>query len=244
MSSGSGAPEGGDERRRRLLQAASAAAFLTIAAVLVLIVVEATSSSGGDAGDIQGVEDVQRLLAGIPQHRLTLGEPAAPVTLVEFGDLQCPVCRGYSEGTIRELIESQVRGGEAKIEFRNFVIIGAESLPAGAAALAAGEQGRGWDFVEIFYRNQGTERSGYVTDEFLTAVAKKAGVRDIARWNRERRGKRLLGEVESSTEEAGSLGFEGTPSFALNGPATHGLRAEGFLESTGEVEAAIEAARG
>ena len=57
------------------------------------------------------------------------------------------------------MIEAKVRSGEAKIEFRNFTIIDEQSGPAGAAAIAAGEQGRGWNFVELFYRNQGTEDS-------------------------------------------------------------------------------------
>ena len=59
--------------------------------------------------------------------------------------------------------------------------------PAGAAALAAGEQGAGWNYLELFYRNQGEENSGYATDEFLTAVAKAAGVKNIATWKRNAR---------------------------------------------------------
>jgi protein-disulfide isomerase len=232
------------ERRRRLLQIASAAVFLTVAAVLVLIVVEANKSSGGDAGNVQEASAVDKLLAGIPQQGLTLGDPTARATLVEFGDLKCPVCKAFSEEIIPDVIESKVRGGEARLEFRNFTIIDEQSLPAGAAAIAAGEQGRGWQFIELFYRNQGNETQPYVTDEFLTAIAKKAGVEDLGRWNRERKSKRLLGQVEASTEEAESLGFEGTPSFAVEGPATEGLEAKGFLESSGEMEAAIDSAQG
>ena len=98
------------------------------------------------------------------------------MTLYEYGDLQCPVCKSFSEQIVPEVIESQVRTGEAKLEFRNFTIISQESIPAGAAAVAAGKQGRGWDYIELFYRNQGKEASGYVTDEFLKEIAKGAGV--------------------------------------------------------------------
>lgn len=231
-------------RRRRLLQVASAAAFVVIAAVLVLIVVEANKSSGGDAENIRETGEVDRLLKGIPQQGLTLGDPAAKATLVEFGDLKCPVCKAFSEEIIPEVIESKVRGGEARLEFRSFTIIDEQSLPAGAAAIAAGEQGRGWQYIELFYRNQGNETQPYANDEFLTAIAEKAGVGDLSRWNRERKSSKLLGEVEASTEEAESLGFEGTPSFAVQGPGTNGLEAKGFLESPGELEAAIESAQG
>jgi protein-disulfide isomerase len=233
----------GEARRKKLLQAASAAAFLVIIAVAVLIVVESNKSSGGDATNIKDVAAVESILQGIPQTGMRLGEPQAKVTLVEFGDLKCPVCKAFSEQIVPPVIESQVRGGTAAIEFRNFTIIDAESTPAGAAALAAGEQGRGWNFVELFYRNQGLETDHYVSDEFLTAVAKNAGVKDIARWDRERQSSQILAQVKKTTAEAEALGFSGTPSFAVEGPATDGLEPIGFPESSGDLEAAIAKAR-
>jgi protein-disulfide isomerase len=228
----------GDRRRESLVKLASAMAFLAIVAVAVLIVLTQGQTSGGNA-DLEGVAGVRKLLAGLPQDRMVLGEPKAKVTLVEFGDLQCPVCGSYAEETLPSLIRGPVARGEAKLDFRNFTIIGPESTTAGAAALAAGEQGRGWSFVELFYRNQGGESSGYVTDAFLTAVAEGAGVPDIARWNRERRSGRLLDEVAETTEEAESLGFGGTPSFAVEGPATDGLEALGAVPSQADLESAI-----
>jgi protein-disulfide isomerase len=174
---------------------------------------------------------------------MVLGRPGAPVELVEFGDLQCPSCKAVAEDALPRLIDSRIRGGEARLEFRNFVIIGDESTPAGAAAIAAGMQGRGWSFVELFYRNQGFENSGYVTDEFLTSIAKSAGVADIARWNRDRASRVVISQVERSTAEAERLGFSGTPSFAVEGPGTKGLEPLGFLSTAGDLEAAVDGAR-
>jgi protein-disulfide isomerase len=230
-------------RRRVLLQVASGAVFLTVAVVLVLIVVSGSNSSGGDAKNVTQAGPVDKLLDGIPQHGLVLGDPSAKVALVEFGDLQCPVCKGFSEEFIPTVIESKVRSGEATIEFRNYTIISEESIPAGAAAIAAGEQGRGWNYIELFYRNQGEERSGYVTDEFMTAIAREAGVKDLAKWNQARHSKAVLEEVHKSTAEAEELEFGGTPSFAVEGPATNGLEGLEFLESSGEIEEAIDQAQ-
>jgi protein-disulfide isomerase len=233
--------EQGEERRRKLLQLASAAVFLAIVGVVVLIVVNANRSNGGDAGNLQGAGEINRTLAGIPQNAMLLGDPKAPVTLIEFGDLKCPVCASFSEEIIPTVIESKVRSGAARIEFRNFTIIDEQSGPAGAAALAAGEQGRGWNFLEIFYRNQGVETAPYADDEFLTAVARAAGVPDIERWNRERESARLTGEVEVTSEEAQQLGFTGTPSFAVEGPNGK-LEPLGTPGSAGELESAIDSA--
>jgi protein-disulfide isomerase len=227
------------ERRQRLLQMAAGAAFLMLALVLVLIVVN-SGGSGGDASNIGHKAEVDRLLTGIPQQGMVLGDPKAPVTLIEFGDLQCPVCAGYAKEILPPIMEDQVRKGEVKIDFRNLVIIGEESIPAGAAALAAGEQNRGWNYLELFYRNQGAERSGYVTDEFMEAVAKAAGVQNVAKWDQDR--KQLTGEVEKTTAEAQKLGYSGTPSFAVEGPGAKGLELLGTPESTGGLEEAIAAA--
>jgi protein-disulfide isomerase len=231
----------GADRRSRLLRLAAGAAFLALAAVLVLIVI--TAAGGGDGGDtdIEGQAAVAKLLDGIPQRQMTLGEPEAPVELIEFGDLQCPVCATYSEEVLPEIMETQVRKGTVRIDFRNLTIIGPESVGAGAAALAAGKQGRGWSFVDLFYRNQGDENSGYADDDaFLRAVAKAAGVRNLAKWDAERA--EMTAKVEETTQEAANLGFDGTPSFAIKGPQTGGIKLLGFPESAGELEAAIEEA--
>jgi protein-disulfide isomerase len=227
--------------RKRLLQIGSAAVFLTIAGVAVLIVVSSNETSGGDT-NLEDVGLVKRQLSGIPQKGLVLGDPGARVTLYEFGDLQCPVCKAFSEQIVPEVIDSKVRSGEAKLDFRNYTIISQESIPAGAAAIAAGEQGRGWNFTELFYRNQGREASGYVTDEFLTEIARGAGVADISKWNKDRKSSRVLAEVGATTAEAQKLGFTGTPSFAVEGPATAGKESLGTPGEAGLLEEAIEEA--
>ena len=230
-----------EERRQRLIKLSSAIAFLAIAAVLVAVVISQSQSDGGDASDIKDAALVDKQLRGIPQNGMVLGNPDARVTLVEFGDLQCPACAQYAEQVIPDVIAGSVRRGEAKIDFRNFVIIGSESTDAGAAAIAAGEQGRGWNFVELFYRNQGFENTSYVTDEFLTSIARGAGVLDIARWNADRKSKAVLREVNRTTSQASSLGFTGTPSFAVQG-ADGPLRPIGTPNSASDLESALNQA--
>ena len=230
---------GRSERRKKMMQLASGAVFLAIVVVVALIVVNG-SSGGGDSSNIEGAAEVSQALSGIPQNGMVLGDPGAPVEVAEFADLQCPFCKAYAAEVLPSIIENQVKHGEAKIDFRNFTIIGEQSLPAGAAALAAGEQGRGWNYVEIFYKNQGAEDSGYADDAFLEAVAKAAGVKDLTRWNKDRA--KLTSKVEATTAEAEQLGFGGTPSFALEGPGTEGLEPIDTPESAGDLEAAIEGA--
>ncbi len=171
-----------------------------------------------------------------------LGDPKAPVELVEFGDLQCPVCKAASEEALPPIFDGAVAKGEAKISFRNFIIISEESEPAGAAAIAAGEQGRGWNFIELFYRNQGVERSGYVTDEFLTAIAEGAGVSEHRQM--EQRPQQRQDQKRSQRQPRGS-----DPPRPRRHAYLHGQRAQHERGRTarhrhlvGELESAIEAA--
>lgn len=233
----------GADRRTRLLQLSAGGAFLAIiAVVVVIIVVSSNSNSGGDPSNLSETAEVGKLLTGIPQSATVLGNPNAPVKVFEYGDLQCPYCKANAEEVTPPIIENQVRQGEASITFRNFIIIGPDSVPAGEAALAAGAQGKGWNFIELFYRNQGEENSGYVTEKFIESIGKGAGIPDLTKWNEERKGGKYKKQVEETTKQAEKLGFGGTPSFAIEGPGSNGLELIGTPETTGQIEEAIEKA--
>jgi protein-disulfide isomerase len=227
--------ERAQQGERRLLLFGGGAAVLAICVVAALIAI--SQSGGGDGGEVAGAAEVAAHLEGIPQRGAFLGDPDAEVTVVEFGDLQCPVCKEYSSGIVAALIDGPVRQGRAKLEFRNWAILGPQSRDAAAAAYAAGEQDRQWSFTELFYRSQGVENSGYVTDEFLRSIAEGAGVRDLARWERDRASARWDRVLARTGDQSMSLGFTGTPSFLIVGPK--GTQALGTPHSAGHIEAAI-----
>jgi protein-disulfide isomerase len=233
----------GAARRHRLLQLSAGGVFLAIIVVVVIIIVAGSGGDkGGEPSNLREVAEVEKLLSGIPQNATTLGKPSAPVKLFEYGDLQCPFCKANAEEVTPPIIESAIRKGEASLTFRNYIIIGPDSVPAGEAALAAGAQGKGWNFIELWYRNQGEENSGYVTEEFIESIGKGVGIPNLAQWNKERTSKKYKKQIEETTKQAQKLGFEGTPSFAIEGPNSEGLELIGTPESTGQIEEAIEKA--
>jgi protein-disulfide isomerase len=209
--------------RKRRLQYLIIAGFAAIAVVVALIVI---SQSGGDDNDggggsptnVRGMAQVDAELSGIPQQGQLLGAANAPVTVTEFGDPQCPVCAAFSEQIAPELISSEVKSGTVKYQFQPYIIIGPDSKPAMRAALAAGEQGRFWNYLQLFYRNQGEENSGYVTDPFMTSIATAAGVKDLDNWNQSRNSSQWDSVLANGTNQAESLGFNGTPSIFVQGP--------------------------
>src|SRR3954454_13443488 len=177
-------------RRKRLIQYGALAGLLAVVVVAALIIASqnngSDSSGAGAGGDVADVSLVDSQLKGLPQNGLVLGDPKAKVSVIEFGDLQCPVCKEFSFQVAPQLISQVVRKDQATYEFRPWDIIGPQSQIASRAVYAAGEQGVGWNFIELFYRNQGEENSGYVTDSFLTSIATGAGVKDLDKWNTDR----------------------------------------------------------
>jgi protein-disulfide isomerase len=227
--------------RKRRLQYLIIAGFAAIAVIVALIVISQSGGDddggGGSPSNVRGAAEVDAELGGIPQQGQVLGDASAPVTVVEFADPQCPVCAAFAEQIAPELISTEVKGGEVKLELQPYLIIGPESEPAMKAALAAGEQGRFWNFLQIFYRNQGAENSGYVTDAFLTSIAEAAGVPDIDAWEQSRNSSQWDSVLSDGTTQAESNGFQGTPSILVQGP--NGQRAlEGF--GLGEIRSAIQ----
>jgi protein-disulfide isomerase len=211
--------------------------IVAMAALIVAGVLVAISLEGGESGEIVGAEEVETELAGLPQQGAILGSADADVTVIEFADLQCPACADYSQTVIPTLIEKVVEPGHANIEFRNFVILGPGSEEAARAALAAGEQDRLWHFVSVFYRNQGIEGSGYVTDDFLTDVAEAAGVPDIDAWQEARGDPRWIGRIQEGQSSALDAGIRSTPTILVEGP--EGSETIDAPADAAQVEAAV-----
>lgn len=205
-------------RRKRLIQFGAVAFFAALVIVAILIVISQSGSDSGGDSTIEGADKIAAELDGIPQEKLTLGDPKAPVSITEFGDLQCPVCASFSEQVMPDLISQEIAPGNASIEFKNFNIIGPESVDASKASLAAAEQGRYWQFIELFYANQGQENSGYVTDDFIESVAKGAGVADLDQFNADRANPAFDQQLADVQSEATDLGINGTPTLVVEGP--------------------------
>ncbi len=229
-----------ERTRRRLFQLGGAVA---LAAVIVVAIIIATSG-GSDkpklkAGErVPGQSDTAALLQGIPQKGIELGNPKAPFTLVEFADLQCPFCRQYTTTAMPTLIESYVRTGRVKMEFRNVSIIGTDSTRAAQMAAAAGEQNKLWTFVDLFYANQQTENSGYVTDDFLRKIGGGVAGLNVAKAM----GDRGTSSVTKQLTDAQNLfqqdGATGTPFFLFGktGGTLKTLKAFQLNEFTSKID--------
>src|SRR5262245_55363737 len=142
-----------------LIGAAAVAVLIVVAIILGFVLTGGDSSSGSTpargslVNALPNATEVHNSLTGIPQHGNVLGSPNAPVTLVEYIDLQCPACQEFETQAMPKLIQQYVRTGKAKVEARPIAFIGPDSQTGRNAALAAGEQNRFFNFSQLLYFN-------------------------------------------------------------------------------------------
>jgi protein-disulfide isomerase len=167
-----------ERRRTQLLQLGSVLGVAAIVVVVLVLVSQGSKSkpNASSGAAVAGVSDMRAMLRGIAQHGTSLGDPKAPRVLTEFADLQCPFCRDYALDVLPQIIERYVRTKKLRLELRLRNFLGPDSDVAARAAQAAARRNRMWNFVDLFYRNQGDENTGYVTDDFLSRIATAAGL--------------------------------------------------------------------
>jgi protein-disulfide isomerase len=197
-----------NKRRDRLV-------LLVVPAVTLAVVIILVSVLGGGHKRTKVIppNQVARLLDGIPQHDLELGSPNAPVTLVEFADLQCPFCGNWERQTLPVLVRKYVRPGKVKIQFRGLHFLGPDSETALRAVLAAGTQNKLWQVLENLYERQGQENSGWVTEELLRQVGDAVPGLDAKRMLAESGSLPIAKQVKETTQLAQAIGVNSTPTF-------------------------------
>ncbi|HVN26424.1 MAG TPA: DsbA family protein [Candidatus Paceibacterota bacterium] len=174
-----------------------------------------------------------------------LGDKNAPVTLVEYGDYQCPYCGLFYAQTEQQIIKDYVNNGKVRMVFRNFAFLGPESTLAAEAAECANDQGKLWPYHDALYAAKvadaqagGREDDGFFSQAKLVSLAQKVGL-DVPTFT-----KCVANDSESSTvtaemSQAGAAGVNSTPTFFING--TQILGAEPYATYKQAIDAALTA---
>jgi protein-disulfide isomerase len=198
-----------------------------------------TPCTGSDAA-------VCNLLNGIPQSGNTLGNPQAPVTVTEFGDLQCPICADFAtQGVESQLIKNEVRQGKVKLVYRSLMTATGNSPNPGifgiqqASAGAAGLQKKAWYYIELFYHHQGAEGSGYVNQTFLNDLAKRVPGLTFSQWLSDSHSQPMLSQVSADQAYAQGKGYNSTPTLEIKGPKGQTQPIVGVPNSYSDLQAAI-----
>jgi protein-disulfide isomerase len=192
--------------------------FLAAALVACALAPAACASGGGDAeraAEISGAVDTAARYADIHQRSIGLGELSAPVELFELSDLQCPYCRDFTRGALPTIVEQYVRTGKVRLIFHNLPILGEQSARAARLALAISVQNHMFEFIDVFFANQGREGSGYVTDDFLRRIAGAVPGVDVDQAVRDLDHDSVNERLEQARKVAIEFQVRGVPAFLI-----------------------------
>jgi protein-disulfide isomerase len=228
-------------RRNRIYMLGGILAVVIVAAVVLIVV--SSSNNGGSAASVlspkkneeyytpaQAKADAEQLLNGIPENGNTLGDPNAPVTITEFGDLVCSTCDYFAVSSEPLLIADDVRDGKAKLVYRaaetaSATANGNEFVNTQVAARAAGLQDKEWYFLIILYDEQphlingkAAELEKYVTTAYLQNRAAQVPGLNLIKWQENLVNPTLIGDVHADLKAGNQLGVDSTPTVFVKGP--------------------------
>jgi protein-disulfide isomerase len=201
--------------RRTLLLVLGGAVVLAALAIGLSL---ALSGGGKKKPTAASVDADISAVAGVQEHGLVLGNPLARVTLTEYIDISCPICQDYVVNTFPQIVQRYVRSGKVKVEARVLDFLGPSSPRGRQLVLAAGEQNRAWQMIELLYHNQGDERDEWLTQDLAQALAAKVPGLDSAKLFDDASSSAVAQQATQMDVEGRQDQIQGTPTFVLTTP--------------------------
>ena len=150
------------------------------------------------------------------------GNASAEVTIIEYSDFQCPYCKRV-QSTLEGLAEKY--GDKVNFKFMHNPLSRHKLAgPAGIAALAAGEQGKFWEYHHEIFENQRE-----LSDEKFVEIAKGLGL-NMAKFEKDIKNEAFEAQVKADQLQARKVGVKGTPTFFVNGYRLRGAKPAAFFE--------------
>jgi protein-disulfide isomerase len=237
---------GGRRASPKVLAAGAAVvALAAVAAALAFALTGGSSSSSSPATTSSTLPDAGSAVSmfkGIPQRANVLGKRNAPVTMVEYIDLQCPICRTFETEVMPTIVPRFVKTGKVRLVARPIAFIGPDSVRGRVAALAAAKQNRFFDFTQLLYFNQGSENSGWLDDDLVRAAYSSIPGLDVAAAETARTASTISQEADTLDSQADADNVQGTPTVLVG--KTGGKLTEVTSPDVSSLSAAIQQAGG
>ena len=191
-------------------------AILGIVAISVIVVLAASvSSSPSETYELDMTRthgDISTAM-GSP----ILGDPSAPITIVEFGDYQCHQCYNWFHNTKPMIMRDYIETGKANLVFVDFAFLGRDSPKASQATYCADDQGKYWEYHNFLYSSQESKiDSGWANSERLKAFAFSLDL-DMELFNECLDSEKYSKRIQYNSQQARDNGVRGTPGFFIVG---------------------------
>jgi len=143
-----------------------------------------------------------------------MGDPSAPITILEWGDYQCTFCHNFHQNTLISIKQDFIQTGKVKLVFKDFPLNGPDSVLAAEAAYCAQDQEKYWQYHDELYKNWGGENTGWVTRTSLDTFAKTIGI-NLIQFNQCLDVHKYNERVNQMYKFGRELGIDATPSFLI-----------------------------
>ena len=184
--------------------------YLSIPIIIGIIVGGVLGTYGISSNDSEIITPAKLIENGSP----FLGNPDAPITILEWGDYQCTFCYKFHQNTLKIIDEDYIKTGKVKMVFKDFPLNGPDSKLAAEASYCAQDQQKYWQYHDEMYRNWGGERTGWITREALSEFAQTVNL-DIEKFNECLDDSKHESKVNSLYEFGNNIGVDATPSFLV-----------------------------
>ena len=146
-----------------------------------------------------------------------LGNPSAPITIVEFGDYQCEQCYAWFHNTKPAIVQNYIDTGKVNLVFVDLAFLGRDSPKAAQASYCAEDQGMYWEYHDLLYTSQESVDGGWANSERLKAFAFSLGL-DMGLFESCLDSEKYSKRVQYNIQQAKENGVRGTPGFFIVGP--------------------------
>ena len=188
--------------------------FLILGTIVIIIAVAIFASSSTPETvnlDITRTHGTISTSMGSP----ILGNPSAPITIVEFGDYQCHQCYNWYHNTKPSITREYIDTGKVNLVFVDLAFLGNDSPKAAQASYCAEDQGLYWDYHDLLYNSQEPEiDGGWANSERLKAFAFSLGL-DMNLFNSCLDSEKYSKRVQYNIQQAHEHGVKGTPGFFI-----------------------------
>lgn len=166
------------------------------------------------------------------------GDVNAPVVMVVYSDFACPFCTKFAQ-EVEPQLDDLIKNGTLRIEWRDLAQVTPTSALAAQAGIAAGKQGKFWEFHDAVYGAADPQDHPAYTEDSLVDFAKKAGVPDLERFRADMTDAATVKAVADANRHAYGLGIKGTPFFFVNDAYIKGYRPADYVRATVLEQAAL-----
>jgi protein-disulfide isomerase len=206
-----------------------------------------TGSSTGPAA-LPGAPEANALFKGIPQEGLVLGNPAAPVTMEMFIDVQCPICQRYEVDSLPTIVKQYIRSGKVQLHLQPWAFIGPDSRSGRLALIAASFQNKGFEYAKVLYDNQppNSENTGWLNDSMMGQIAASVDGLDVQKVLSQKNDPGAADIASRVDHLAHVANVQGTPTVLVGktGGKLHDIMPPGYAPTLQITQQALNAALG